>query len=115
MVAAPDFFQLPAQDPTRENVLEPGELLKEIRVPSAAGWKSAYYEVRERAAFDWPLVSMAAALKLEGGTIKEARVVLGAVAPIPWRAKKSCTARDAGEFSAASSRPRTTGQNRNAR
>ena len=85
VVAASDFFLLPAQDPTRENVLQPGELLKEIRVPSAAGWKSAYYEVRERAAFDWPLVSAAIALKLSGGVVREARVVLGQVATIPWR------------------------------
>jgi xanthine dehydrogenase YagS FAD-binding subunit len=61
-------------------------VLREIRVPSFSGWKSAYYEVRERAAFDWPLVSAAIALKLSGGTIREARVVLGQVAPIPWRA-----------------------------
>jgi xanthine dehydrogenase YagS FAD-binding subunit len=84
-VAASDFFLLPAQDPTRENVLEPGELLKEIRVPSAAGWKSAYYEVRERAAFDWPLVSAAIAIRISGGVVKDARVVLGQVATIPWR------------------------------
>jgi xanthine dehydrogenase YagS FAD-binding subunit len=85
VVAAGDFFLLPAQDPTRENALQPGELLKEIRVPAAAGWKSAYYEVRERAAFDWPLVSTAIALKVAGGVVKEARVVLGQVATIPWR------------------------------
>jgi xanthine dehydrogenase YagS FAD-binding subunit len=85
VVAASDFFQLPAQDPTRENVLQPGEVLKEIRVPSAVGWKSAYYEVRERAAFDWPLVSAAIALRSAGGVVREARVVLGQVAPIPWR------------------------------
>lgn len=82
---ASDFFLLPASDPTRENTLEPGEVLKEIRVPSAAGWKSAYYEVRERAAFDWPLVSAAIAIKASGGVVREARVVLGQVAPIPWR------------------------------
>ena len=85
VVPAGDFFLLPAQDPTRENVLQPDELLKEIRVPSAAGWKSAYYEVRERAAFDWPLVSAAIAIKASGGVVKEARVVLGQVATIPWR------------------------------
>jgi xanthine dehydrogenase YagS FAD-binding subunit len=85
VVAAGDFFLLPAPDPTRENVLQPGELLKEIRVPSAKGWKSAYYEVRERAAFDWPLVSAAIALKSSGGVVREARVVLGQVATIPWR------------------------------
>ena len=85
VVPASDFFLLPAQDATRETVLEPGELLKEIRVPSAAGWKSAYYEVRERAAFDWPLVSAAIALKVSGGVVRDARVVLGQVATIPWR------------------------------
>jgi xanthine dehydrogenase YagS FAD-binding subunit len=87
VVAASDFFLLPNGDPTRENALQPGELLKEIRVPSAAGWKSAYYEVRERQAFDWPLVSAAIALKSVAGTVKEARVVLGQVATIPWRSE----------------------------
>jgi xanthine dehydrogenase YagS FAD-binding subunit len=85
VVPAADFFVLPAQDPTRETVLQPGEVLKEVRVPSAAGWKSAYYEVRERAAFDWPLVAAAIAVKSAGGVVKDARVVLGQVAPIPWR------------------------------
>src|SRR5512134_1603132 len=102
-VAASDFFLLPAQDPTRENVLEPGELLKEIRVPSAAGWKSAYYEVRERAAFDWPLVSAAIALKLSGGVVRDARVVLGQVATIPWRsaaAEKALVGKAVGAASA---------------
>jgi xanthine dehydrogenase YagS FAD-binding subunit len=87
-VAASDFFVLPAKDPLRESTLEPGEVLTEIHVPAAAGTKAVYDEVRERAAFDWPLVSMAAVLKAEGGVVKEARVVLGAVAPIPWRAPK---------------------------
>jgi len=85
VVPAGDFFLLPQPDPMVENVLKPGELLKEIRVPSQSGWKSAYYEVRERAAFDWPLVSAAIALKTSGGVVREARVVLGQVATIPWR------------------------------
>ena len=84
-VAAAEFFVLPAKDPTRENVLAPGEVLTEIRVPAASGWKSAYHEIRERAAFDWPLVAATIALKVEGGVIRDARVVLGQVAPIPWR------------------------------
>jgi xanthine dehydrogenase YagS FAD-binding subunit len=85
VVPAADFFQLPTLDPTRENVLQDGELLKEIRLPQASGWKSAYAEVRERQSFDWPLVSAAIALKAAGGTIREARVVLGQVATVPWR------------------------------
>ncbi len=86
-VGAGDFFVLPAKDPTRENVLAPGEILTEIRVPPAAGWRSAYHELRERAAFDWPLVSAAIAVKAVGGAVKEARVVLGQVATIPWRSE----------------------------
>jgi xanthine dehydrogenase YagS FAD-binding subunit len=84
-VPAAEFFVLPAKDPTRENVLAPGEVLTEIRVPAASGWKSAYHEIRERAAFDWPLVAATIALKVEGGVVRDARVVLGQVATIPWR------------------------------
>ena len=67
--------------------LEPGELLVEVKLPAAKGWKSAYYEVRERQAFDWPLVSAAIAIKAEGGVVTDARVVLGQVAPVPWRSQ----------------------------
>ena len=88
-VAAGDFFVLPSKDPLHENDLAADEVLTGIRVPSAAGTKSAYLEVRERAAFDWPLVSAAIALKAEGGVVREARVVLGAVAPIPWRSTRT--------------------------
>jgi xanthine dehydrogenase YagS FAD-binding subunit len=88
-VPAADFFVLPGKDPERENLIEPGEVLTEIRVPAAAGARSLYDEVRERAAFDWPLVSVAAVVRQEGGSVKEARLVLGAVAPVPWRAAKA--------------------------
>jgi xanthine dehydrogenase YagS FAD-binding subunit len=88
-VPAAEFFTPPARDPERENQLAPDELLVEVRVPEATGYRSAYDEVRERAAFDWPLVSVAAALKLEGGVVRDARIVLGAVAPIPWRVPKA--------------------------
>jgi xanthine dehydrogenase YagS FAD-binding subunit len=102
-VAAGDFFVLPEKDPTRENVLEPGEVLLEIRVPPAKGWRSAYYEVRERADFDWPLVDVAVALKVEGGVVRDARVVLGQVATIPWRsaaAEKALVGKPVGPASA---------------
>ncbi|OFV87251.1 MAG: hypothetical protein A2V74_11915 [Acidobacteria bacterium RBG_16_70_10] len=88
-VAAGEFFVLPKDDPRRENVLEPGELLLEIRVPAMAGVRSAYLDVRERAGFDWPLVSAAIAVRPEGGVVREARVVLGQVAPIPWRSMRA--------------------------
>ncbi len=86
---AGDFFILPSKNPEKENLLEDGEVLTEIRVPAAAGVKSVYASVRERAAFDWPLVSVAAALRIEAGTVGEARIVLGAVAPIPWRSTRT--------------------------
>lgn len=88
-VAASDFFTPPSRDPQRENALGADEILTDIQVPAASGVKSAYADVRERAAFDWPLVSVAAALRLEGGVVREARIVLGAVAPIPWRSTKA--------------------------
>ncbi len=88
-VPSGEFFKPPSENPEKENSLAPDEILTEIRVPSAAGFKSAYDEVRERAAFDWPLVSLAAAVKLEAGIVKEARIVLGAVAPIPWRSSRA--------------------------
>lgn len=87
-VAASDFFQLPSKNPLAENIIQVAEVLTEVRVPAASG-RSIYDEVRERQAFDWPLVSMAASVKLEAGIVKEARVVLGAVAPIPWRSPRA--------------------------
>src|SRR5262245_58179362 len=88
-VAAGDFFKLPTANPLIENDLAADEILTEIRVPSAAGMVSTFQAIRERAAFDWPLVDAAIVLKLDGKTVKDARVVLGAVAPIPWRSKKT--------------------------
>ncbi len=88
-VAAGEFFVTSARDPLRENVLAPDEVLVEVRVPPAPGARALYDEVRERAAFDWPLVSLAVALRLEQRRVSEARVVLGAVAPIPWRSSRA--------------------------
>ena len=88
-VPAADFFTPPSRDPEKENLLEPGEVLTEIQVPAATGKRSVYDAVVERAAFDWPLVSMAAVLAIEGGVVKDARIVLGAVAPMPWRSPKT--------------------------
>jgi len=88
-VPAGEFFALPDVDPERENTLGEGEILTEIRVPSTEGVTSAYAEVRERAGFDWPVVSAAVAVEAEGGSVKSARIVLGQVATIPWRATKA--------------------------
>jgi xanthine dehydrogenase YagS FAD-binding subunit len=90
-VPAEEFFVLPEKDPTRENVLKPDEILLAIALPRSTA-KSAYAEIRERAGFDWPLVSAAIALRVEGGIVADARVVLGQIAPIPWRSTAAETA-----------------------
>ncbi len=86
------FFTLPSVDPRRENSLAAGEVITEIIVPAQpAGTGSAYLEAREKQSFDWPLVSAAAVIHRAPGsrTVRDARVVMGAVAPIPWRAPEA--------------------------
>ena len=91
-VVLDQFFALPSVDATRENVLQAGEIVVEVIVPPpAASTQSAYLEVREKQSFDWPLVSVAAVLEIDPRSkkIHQANVVLGAVAPIPWRAREA--------------------------
>jgi xanthine dehydrogenase YagS FAD-binding subunit len=86
-VSAEEFFQMPDRNLFGENVLAPNELITHMIVPSpAAGTKNATYEVRFRQSHDWPLAMASVALTIAGQTIRSARVVMGAVAPIPWRA-----------------------------
>ena len=87
-LAVEEFFAGPGQDMLRENVLEPGELITRILLPLDAPERSVYLKVREREAGDFALVSVAAALSLDGdGTaISQARIAVGAVAPVPHRA-----------------------------
>ena len=78
------FYVIPKTEDEREHALRPNEIVTEVFVPRADGWKVAHYEVRQKAAFDWPLAVAAVALKTDGSTVQSARVVLGHVAPIPW-------------------------------
>ncbi|HYL60653.1 MAG TPA: FAD binding domain-containing protein [Candidatus Acidoferrales bacterium] len=83
------FFTLPSVDPKHENSLQPGEIITEVIVPApAAGVRSRYLEAREKQSFDWPLVSAAVVIERAPGgkTVRDVRIVMGAVAPIPWRA-----------------------------
>jgi xanthine dehydrogenase YagS FAD-binding subunit len=78
-------------DPERpagpEHALAHGEVVVAVEIPKEAdGLATAYAEAREKESFDWALVSAAVGLALTDGKITEARIVLGAVAPIPWRA-----------------------------
>ena len=81
-----EFYTLPEVDVTRETVLKPGELVSEINVPKASG-KSAYLKFKEKETMDFALSAAAVSLTIDGGVCKKARVVLGGVAPIPWRAR----------------------------
>jgi len=79
------FFVIPTSEGQREHDLKPGEIVMEIIVPPPSkNLKASSYEVRQRAAFDWPLAHAAVALEMDGNTVKSARVVLGQVAPVPW-------------------------------
>ncbi len=84
-VLAEKFFLAPQSDSAREYDLRPGEIVTEIVVPAPGGAKSATYEVRQKEALDWPLAAASVALKMSGGKVTSARIVLGHVAPTPWR------------------------------
>jgi xanthine dehydrogenase YagS FAD-binding subunit len=85
-VAAADYFVGPAVDIVRMTTLRPGELLTRIRIPGTWAGAAFYFEkVRDRNVWDFPLVNVAAALRVEGGTIRGARVAVGAVAARPLR------------------------------
>jgi 4-hydroxybenzoyl-CoA reductase subunit beta len=62
------------------------EILTEIVLPPAEGWRSAYLKLRRRGAFDFPILGVAVAVRLEGDVVREARIVLGAVASLPREA-----------------------------
>ncbi len=85
------FFILPSEEPTRENVLEPAEIITEIRVPTSPfAVRSTYLKFKERDSLDFALSAVAAALELDSsGTVRQARLVLGGVAPVPWRVPKA--------------------------
>lgn len=85
-----EFFILPDINPQRENVLEPNEVVAEVHVPKPpANMKSFYIKARERGSFDFALSSVAAAFEMNGATCRGASIVLGGVAPIPWRSKEA--------------------------
>ena len=84
------FFVTPRQDVRRENVLQPTEILVEIDVPNApAGSKAVYVKEMVREVWDFALCSVAAMVTMQNGVVQDARIVLGGVAPIPYRALKA--------------------------
>lgn len=85
-----EFFAGPEADPTRETVLQPGEILTEIQLPPPLlDTRSLFLKAAERQATDFALASVAVLLASQEGKVTHARVVLGGVAPIPWRVLKA--------------------------
>src|SRR5437016_68066 len=81
-----EFYRLPGATPHIETVLESGEVIAAITVPaSAVARRSHYLKVRDRASFEFAVVSAAVALDMDGARIRQARVALGGVGTKPWR------------------------------
>ena len=77
---------MPGDAPQRDTVLEPGELIVAVEVPSSlAAQRSLYLKIRDRASFEFALVSVAAGLEVDGGAIRDARLAAGGVGTKPWR------------------------------
>lgn len=87
-----ELFRLPADTPQLEHTLRPGELILEVQVPDGGHSRRArYLKVRDRASYEFALVSAAAALDVEGGVIRSARIAAGGVGTRPWR-MRACEA-----------------------
>ncbi|HKV09064.1 MAG TPA: xanthine dehydrogenase family protein subunit M [Thermoanaerobaculia bacterium] len=85
-----EFHRLPGDTPEKDTNLQHGELIVAIELPRSNFARNSYYlKVRDRASYAFALVAVAAALELDGGTIRQARVVLGGVAHKPWRSREA--------------------------
>ncbi len=88
MVKAAEYFTMPTKENVkRENVLQPDELLTHVILPAPGNLKAGHYEVRYKASHDWPIAFATVLLSMSGSTVQGARVVMGAVAPVPWRSQ----------------------------
>jgi xanthine dehydrogenase YagS FAD-binding subunit len=83
-----DFHRLPGDTPERDNNLDPGALITAVDLPASA-LKAHYLKVRDRASYAFALVSVAAAVKMDGDTVVDARIALGGVAHKPWRKREA--------------------------
>jgi xanthine dehydrogenase YagS FAD-binding subunit len=81
-----EFHRLPGDTPRVETILRPGELITAVELPPSRFARNSYYlKIRDRASYAFALVSVAAALEMDGRTVKQARIALGGVAHKPWR------------------------------
>jgi len=89
-VAFTDLHKLPGDTPDVETALKPGELIEAIEIaPLPGGMRSTYRKVRDRSSYAFALVSVAAALVIEGGAVRDARIAFGGIGTVPWRARKA--------------------------
>lgn len=86
-VAFDDYFVGPREDVLRENVLQPNELMVDVSVPELGpDTKTAWIKIKDRKVYDFAVVSVAVVANISGGVWQDGRIVLGGVAPVPWRA-----------------------------
>jgi xanthine dehydrogenase YagS FAD-binding subunit len=87
-VPASDYFTMPTpQNVQKENILADDELLTHVILPPPGNVKSGFYEIRYKESHDWPLAFATVVATMNGNNVQSARVVLGAVAPVPWRSE----------------------------
>ncbi len=85
-----EFYTLPRVDVRKENILKANEILKEVKIPPPKNeCKSTYVKLKERGTWDFALVSAAVKGTISGGIFKDIKIVLGGVAPVPWRLEKA--------------------------
>lgn len=87
-----DLYRLPGDTPHLEFNLEPGEIVTAIHVPKTEARRSTYHKVRDRESYAFALASAAVVLEMEGKIVRRARVAIGGVATVPWRAGETETA-----------------------
>lgn len=80
-----EFYRLPGDTPWIENVLTPGELITAVTLPPPPAGRQTYRKVRDRASYAFALVSVAAVVAVEDGTVTAAQLAFGGLAPMPWR------------------------------
>jgi xanthine dehydrogenase YagS FAD-binding subunit len=90
ILALEEFYTLPRVNVQKENILNPNEILKEIKIPPVkTGEKSAYVKLKERGTWDFAVASAAVCGIISGNVFTDIKIVLGGVAPIPWRLEKA--------------------------
>jgi len=87
-----EFYRLPGDTPHVETVVQPGEMITAVELPAPPAGRQLYRKVRDRASYEFALVSVAVVVAVEQGRIKVARVAFGGVSPQPWRSAGAETA-----------------------